>query len=347
MKLFTLVALCCLLNTVVPAQEVYSLIPYRQDSLWGFCDSAKKVIVKPRYDKVDWFFKFEAGQGRPYQLVSIVTKGNKNGLIDSTGKVLVTCAYDEVLSFYDPNIFDYRKSILLRKGKSFYAYAIQSGKITAVRPTFADTAEQEMVREVMLACDVTDKSVVVEQKDSSTAMVQKREYQSASESYRWDTFYIPTQQIRKIDCSDRLLYSRKAGGWGLITWSGTEIIPSQYDSIFELDRGMYYAVKLKEGWGIMYVNETTPDSLKYKVIAPPGYRDLRAGLSSKGFVINRDGQWGILLFDYAENKGTEYLLGTELYTKYDFYNGGNIAAVYDSHEKFLGYLNLNGTRYWD
>lgn len=347
MKLLFLIAIVCLVDITAHSQRDYSLIPYRKGNLWGFCNTIKTVIVKPAYDEVEWFLKFLDADSLPSTLISKVKKNNKYGLIDNKGVLLAACKYDKIFPFYDYNPYMNKEKILLRKGSSYYEYTVRSKKIKIVIPSMTDTSEQESVMQLMMNCDAMDKNLLVDKKDDAIVRIQKNQYISESQTYRWDTFYIKAKQFRKIDCSHNLLYHRQETGWGLISYAGQEIIPAQYDSIFQLSHESHYAVKNKKGWGILYINATSPDAIKYEVIAPTQYQDIRANLSSTGFVIKKNDQWGLVFYDYTNKTISEHLLGKVLYSKYDFYYSDEIAGVYSSNEKFLGYIHLNGTPYWD
>jgi hypothetical protein len=62
--------------TCLHAQE---LIPYRKGNKWGYCTPDKKVVVQPKYDKVNIF-----SEG-----LAAVRMGNKWGFIDSNGNEIV------------------------------------------------------------------------------------------------------------------------------------------------------------------------------------------------------------------------------------------------------------------
>ena len=72
------------------AQKLPPLIPYRHCNKWGYCDSNKRIVVKPVYTQVGLFKKGYAN----------VVKGRKHGRIDSLGNVFLPRKYDQ---FYAPN----------------------------------------------------------------------------------------------------------------------------------------------------------------------------------------------------------------------------------------------------
>lgn len=61
------------------------LIPYRSEKLWGFADTSGEIIIKPIYDKVEWFHYEPLLKGKMVYC-SFVNKGNDYFFIDAKGK---------------------------------------------------------------------------------------------------------------------------------------------------------------------------------------------------------------------------------------------------------------------
>lgn len=74
------------MSIAAPAQNVqpYDLIPYRKDSLWGYADIARTVLIRPQYDEVH-FFNDE---------ITAVRMGSKWGFINKFGKMITAFKYD-------------------------------------------------------------------------------------------------------------------------------------------------------------------------------------------------------------------------------------------------------------
>jgi hypothetical protein len=76
------------------------LIPYRDGSKWGFCDSSAKIIIKPKYDSVNVFIEDRA----------LVYKNGFCGFIDKNG--------NNILSINNTGCKDYHKGIASAYNKS-------------------------------------------------------------------------------------------------------------------------------------------------------------------------------------------------------------------------------------
>jgi hypothetical protein len=64
--------------------QPYDMVPYRKDTLWGFADIAKTVLIQPQFDEIR-FFKDE---------ITAVRKGTLWGFIDKHGKTVTPFKYD-------------------------------------------------------------------------------------------------------------------------------------------------------------------------------------------------------------------------------------------------------------
>jgi hypothetical protein len=64
------------------------LIPYRKGDLWGYCDSTKKIIIEPEYERVEFF----SGN------TAVVRKHGKDGIIDKSGIAIVKFSFHGISS---------------------------------------------------------------------------------------------------------------------------------------------------------------------------------------------------------------------------------------------------------
>lgn len=85
----------CLFGQLLEAR-LPDLIPYRKGKLWGFCDSTKKIIIAPQWERVSLFGANSA----------VVQKDGRAGLIDRTGKIILEPVYKTI---------DYQEQFGVRK----------------------------------------------------------------------------------------------------------------------------------------------------------------------------------------------------------------------------------------
>ena len=86
MNLFRIISLILIiqgLNNCCFAQSYNYrlLIPYRENKLWGYCDTLGNIKIKPAYDSVTFFTE--------YADVSKVFVNKKESIIDTEGKLLL------------------------------------------------------------------------------------------------------------------------------------------------------------------------------------------------------------------------------------------------------------------
>lgn len=67
-------------------QILPQLIPFKKDSLWGYCNKEKQIIIEPKYDEVALF---ENG-------IAIVRKNDKSIIIDINGNEIIPAKYERL-----------------------------------------------------------------------------------------------------------------------------------------------------------------------------------------------------------------------------------------------------------
>jgi hypothetical protein len=88
-RLLLLTILICCFAGSLQAQYNGTVIPYRKDSLWGFCDTSKNLIAPLKYDRTWWFSE---GLAR-------VRKNNKFGFVNRKGEEIIPLIYDKAEPF--------------------------------------------------------------------------------------------------------------------------------------------------------------------------------------------------------------------------------------------------------
>jgi hypothetical protein len=178
------------------------LIPYRQGALWGYCDTAGKIKIKPAYDKVDFFAEYN-GYAKVYLKgkiayinkagtfwvsffdamefkangVVIVTNGNLKG-IWYNGKLTAAVKYDTIT--YEnirPVAANAPIYAMGKKGKNEYRIDCKTGaaclfklkKVTYYQATSRTGTVEAENKERMVAAPVGDRGTgVVEMPSSNT-----------------------------------------------------------------------------------------------------------------------------------------------------------------------------------
>lgn len=87
---------CCLANR--DASRLHPVVPFLQDGLYGFRDSAGSIAIRPRYYYASGF---NEGLARVVTNVTDRSVGHKWVFIDEHGSVAIPRAYDEARDFQD------------------------------------------------------------------------------------------------------------------------------------------------------------------------------------------------------------------------------------------------------
>ena len=280
-------------SSIAQSQE---LIPYRKVNKWGFSTKDKKMIIPAVYDNV-WPFK---------KGFAIVEMKGKQGIIDTTGKVVVPLQYISC-NQEDEYIIVRKKKIISKK--------IKSGVV-----------------------DLNDK-IVIPIKYNSIYRHHNGHWQVTIDKKQGiirpkSEIVIPIEfdYILKTNLPD-ILRVKKDGKWGLFTIEGKQLTALKYenepDQELEFKEGIV-AVFANGKWG--YINNKGEEviQLKFKE-AHPFYKGMaRVGTDTVSAFIDTNGQ---------------IVVSTPYYILSDFHEGLAQVAVIDGNgyiETKIGYMDLTG-----
>ncbi len=319
------------------AQSDYNYIPYRKNNKWGYCDSTKRVLIKPAYDSVAAFFALNRIDEKD-KYVAVVKKSDKYGLINKSGKVLIPVIYERI-------IWDYQKlHFFLNKHR--YEYNKESGKLVDFGESPpASFFEPAVLESVKVDCKSTNYYIKFSKTSLENFLVIKGTYDWDKKLYAEDSLSVLATNLRKVPCSYDLLYVAQNKKWGLITFKGTIAIKPEYDSIYQLRWESAYAVKRNNKWKIVYVNTSMTNPSDNLTSSQDEYDEIRCDIDSDAshFVVRKGPLWGLSL----GITNPDIFLSRELYYRYIRINDNKTIAVYDKNNRLYGYISFNGLKYWD
>jgi len=172
------------------------LIPYRKGARWGFVNTEKKWVIRPKYE---WAAPFYDERAR-------VLKGGKYGYINKRGKAVIKCQFDEAE--------DFRASVVeVRKGDKRYTInrdgriARGGGCATMGRFSFFTAHQQgEKIRLLVNVRSCPDRRGVCA-----------------------DT--LPGRYEAMRENSRGLAAVLRDGKWGMVNTQGEVVVPFEYDNI--------------------------------------------------------------------------------------------------------------------
>lgn len=364
MKRFFLFLSFCFISIFSFSQQ--QLIPYRSKTLWGFCDTAGTIKIKPQYQTV---------REDPYSGLLIVTKSNKQNIIDFNGKILIssfdTCGiYGEFESWNDPirdDIFvwiknngkfglkattgkeiipviydelyyryeNIKESVYARKGDSIYLIPINNKN----KKTYYSTLEKgENFRNSVLS-DNDNAPPAFDQVLSSTVYYTNKEQTSnkVTDSVK------ARHQLDSIEAIPDLAYDMtcyiyKNNKVGL--WNSQFMIEPIYDSILDINlyRGIFIATKNGKT-GIV----KTDGTLK----APFIYSNIEFINRYNTFITESNNKKGFIVFQ--EDRAFEFppaVPNIERFSELNF-NGYNFLIFKATDNgRLLGFIGQNGIQYF-
>lgn len=334
-----LILFIIILQTLSPlfSQRDYNYIPYRKSNKWGYCDSTKKVLIKPAYDSVTVFFALNKIDEKD-KYVAVVKKSDKYGLINKAGKVLIPIIYERI-------IWDYQK-LHLFLNKHRYEYNKESGKpVDLGESAPASFFEPAIFQSVRISCESTDYYLKFSKTSPGNFLVIKGAYDWDKKLYAEDSSSVLATNLKNVPCSYNLLYVAQNKKWGLITSKGTITIKPEYDSIYQLRWESAYAVKRNNKWKIVYVNTSMTNPSDHLTSSQGEYDEVRRDIDSDAshFIVRKGHLWGISL----GSNNPDIFLSREKYYRYIRIDDSKTFAVYDNSNRLYGHISFNGLKYWD
>jgi WG containing repeat len=339
-KVIALLIVALLCNDVVVAQgSLPNLIPYRKGNLWGYCDSNKKIIITPQFDKPVFFEYLYSMPPMSEVKVAVVAKNKKEGLLSETGNLLIPCEFDEV-GYWD----DTSNMFLAKKGNNFYKLDMKTNKLILYNfkngvPFDHLPYQMERIDEIkesaLLDIASDNISITAVSKNQFSIIRKSRRYVNNRNEIRFDTIQLAASNIKAISKSDTLFFINQHKKWGIISFQKKMVVPTSFDTIKNIWWGQVFAVQKGNKLGAVW---------PYKNLATPViYQDVKNNDYGDGFLVKRNNKWGVLVDDFK----TEFLIDTIYYKKYDVITYSKLVGLTDNTGKFLGYVNFNGTKYWD
>lgn len=313
-----------------------NLIPYRRGNLWGYCDSAKRVVIKPAYDSASIYQDVYNSATKERFYLALVVKKKKMGLIDITGQIVLPAIYDNI------NLIDlrYDEKFVLTKGRKTFLYSYVTGKIHE-HPPGSPLPILEPLRDVVILCDGGKSSYSIADKGEGIFEISWSNYGDISKQ----GYKIPATNISRLRCSSNMFLKKDKQGWGLIRrYDGIELLPCEYDSIYELRNDDLIAVyQKKAGWYILKINYYTNDpSERIKSKAGP-FKSLVDGFFDNLFLVATDSHWAIIA-PFSGMIGWTHKIP---YYSYIYCRYRDLIAVFNKKNRLVGYIGSDGSTYWD
>lgn len=307
------------LNYIRPLNHA---VPYREGKLWGYADSARKIIIPLRYQGAGFFQQLQIGE-KKFRF-AIVQLNQKYGLINQKGEPLTECIYDTVFKDYATGL------LILKKGVDYLNYF--ENKIFLPAPSGELAFFQRKVTGVVNYQGYTEhKQFQILTPDRQQYQVIQTISSDADIRSKSDTINVEALELKKSPVRQDVFFIKKSTGWGVVSFDKRENVQPEYDSLYALT---YFtiAVKKRGDWALLHLPSQNKTAYQYQEIIP------NKGTSH---IIKRNNKWGI------KTDKLEVLLTTEPITSFDWIGDDLLMArILGLHDQVLGFADIKGTTYW-
>ncbi|MFZ8846900.1 MAG: WG repeat-containing protein, partial [Candidatus Hydrothermia bacterium] len=276
-----------------------NLIPYRKGDKWGFATEDKKIVIRPKYDKV-WPF------GEDETATKVMLKG-KYGMIDKRGKEVVRPIYDEIEWFSE--------SLLLVKFNNKYGLLNANNFREVVKPVY-DEIKRSPFSESFLMVKLNDKYGLL--RADNFKEVVKPKYSNIEKIWAFQS------SIHEgVECTEQgnknFLKVYAGDKVGLIDTTGNEVIPVKYEDI-NIVSGEKTLVKYKENgkWGIMDLSGKVILQANYEWVCYNEGKVIFAVLDNKPYAFDTSGKEIQYEFKKEEEYSKNYEAQYEFEDKEDY-----------------------------
>lgn len=277
--LFTIVMQMC---SPLWGQYDFNYIPYRKENKWGYCDSSKKILIKPAYDYVDEHF-YVLKESSPTIKITQVRINDKFGVIDSSGKVILPCKYVSVTYYRSLSSIGYSD------GKSYFLRNMIDGETTSV-PYKNDMPD---LKEVQIMVPYYDKEKI---KPGLFKIVHVKG--NAEHKYeRFDSITISADAVIAPDFPDSIFLIKHNKKWGLASMRRNIFLPAKYDTIIKTHYNNTYVLKEEQNWIVYKQTEAEGEFTQFKYFKI---------LDKSYFLTKRELKYGVLDFDLRIKIPFEY-----------------------------------------
>ncbi len=300
----------------IPYPAISQYIPYHQGSKWGFCDTAKNIIIPPRYESLDLFnhgharilinnrWGFIDTVGNEFFLADsvsfiayygefiLITNGKKNALLDAQFKYIVPFKYDAILDF-DHSIAPVRNGdkwgYIDKTGKEIVPLIYgpgYHGKIT-------ENVTWQMLDGKAGYIDTIGKTVIPFIYDLGTPFLNG--FAQVRKGGKWIYINHQGKEMNNLKYDyvgpffDGLSAVKLSGKTGFMDTSGTLVIPIQYDNTGFFHDSMA-GIVMNDQWG--YINSKGETIIKPKYTYGGDFQEGFANVKAEDdwMMINKKGK---------------------------------------------------------
>jgi len=266
-------------------------IPYRKDTLWGFCNKKKEILIPCKYTKVNRFYNDSAAivwinnacgligingheitdlkysHIKKYNDFYFVKKKNLWGVIDSKGKIILDIKFEDI-SFINRMFYTSRTEILTDSIKKKKDFVIINSNVYYVFNKDTTLVYSEVPKHLI----EDDFEYLTYDEDSFNNVYVNDKYLYKPEIFKkvFNTFSHSGKYINSDNKPEKYrvgnnIMAYKDDQWGFKDTLGNIIISPRYDKSQGFSNNIA-AVKMNGKWGFIDKNDTIIIPFKYSKV---------------------------------------------------------------------------------
>lgn len=207
------------------------LVTYRENGQYGVKDGLDNIVMEPAFQSI---YDFNGAY-------AVVSTGEKKGLIDAQGQVVIPAEYDDIKrSYYTPEgTSDYNAN--------GYFAVVADGKIGFVDETGAVTCEPKYSEN---AAEIMGASALLTDLEGNQLLIAADGVETRLEGY---------DRVRACDYGSGMYYEVHDADYneGLIDWHGKELLPCEYADLAFSGDGQYVLARSRDDYSTCVIYRVT------------------------------------------------------------------------------------------
>ena len=242
---------------------VYGPVLFSINQKWGIYNkSLKKVVVEPKYDKIEWHMHFtEDFNDFVHFRLTKVKLNDKYGVIDTEGQIICPVEFDEIY-FMDEDLFAVQKQDLvgLMNTQGKYVTPIKYDKLDFMGDDMLigkyDFDKNEII-------SLTEQKIIHSEYRVGGMIDKQKQLINIQDTWKngimdkTGKIILPPKYNNMRYYSEDLAAVKLYDTWGYIDLKGNEVIPLKYEDASYFSEGLA-AVKINGKWGFI----RKPNNLK-------------------------------------------------------------------------------------
>lgn len=312
------------------------LIPYRKGNKWGCCDKNKKIIIEPKYSKVE-FFDLN-------KFFLKVEKDGLEGIINAKGEEIIPCIYKSIdeltkepviikwelyqylkeINWYEvPSDFKTftdslnNKSLFCEKCRIIVDRSFALGKYKMEPDEYRYIFLSESLKNKFRVRNVKDEEFIIDDNNDILTQSEIEKFEQQKEQETFYAFRVNLQSnLKVVSKVEQNIYNYFTSRFephtflGIQDKNGNVVLPTDYEIIEPAGRGTDYNIIKKITNYLEYETKMGIINSKAEIIIPCEYDEIiygyYGGFNEKYIIVKNNGLYGLRDFENNTIMPTSY-----------------------------------------